>query len=378
MAPEIPTRMKAVQIVEFNKPYETREINVPTDLEPPDLLIKVAVASYCHSDSRVQEGVFGAALPQTAGHEGSGTVVAVGSDAAKRFKIGDRVMCGLRLHPCETCTDCLGPEDQKQYCMNLGIGYLGLHAHGCFAEYVKCDSRSTTKLPDEVSFIPAAPFACAGRTAWRSVLKARLQKGEWLCIVGSGGGIGHLVIQFAKAIGLKVIGLENRDAGLDLSEKYGANIVVDSRKGKATVVDEVQAVTAGQGADATICLSDHKDSPSLACAVTKMHGTMVQIALPDIVEVPFSELIFRDIRIVGSSAAGSEETGSMLDIVAKHGVTVNMFLLYGLDKIDELIRLIHSGKLSGKAVVIVDPEQIQREKSLGATVGDYTNGFKFA
>lgn len=274
-------------------------------------------------------------------------------------------MCGLPLHPCGECSDCLGPEDQKQYCIKLGIGFLGLHTNGCFAEYVKCDFRSTVKLPDEVSFISAAPLACAGRTAWRSVLKTGLKQGESVCYLGSGGGIGHLGIQFAKAAGLKVIGVDIREEGLELSKKYGADVVIDARKGKVDVVKEVHGVTAGQGADATVSLSDHKDAPGIACAVTKMHGTMVQIALPDIVEIPFAELIFRDIRIVGSVASGREETKSMLETIAKHGVMVNMVPFQGLDKIDELIKLVHSRKLSGKAVMVVDPEQIEHEKKIG-------------
>ena len=277
-------------------------------------------------------------------------------------------MCGLPLHPCGACGDCLGPENQKQYCINLGIGFLGLHTNGCFAEYVKCDSRSTVKLPDKVSFMSAAPFACAGRTAWRSVLKTGLTSGEWVCFVGSGGGIGHLGIQFAKALGLKVIGIDVRDEGLELSKKYGANVIVDGRKGKASVVKEVHAVTAGEGADATVCLSDHKDGTSLACAVTKKHGTMVQIAMPNIIEIPFEEVIFRDIRMVGSNASGSEETKSMLEAIAEHGITVNMVLFHGLDKIDEITKLIHSGTMSGKATTIVDPEQIEHEKKIGPKV----------
>ena len=187
-----------------------------------------------------------------------------------------------------------------------------------------------------------------------------------MCFVGSGGGIGHLGVQFAKAVGLKVIGVDVRDEGLELSKRYGADVVIDARKGKAEVVKEVYAVTGSEGANATVCLSDHKDAPGIACAVTKMHGTMVQISLPDIIEIPFPEIIFRDIRIVGSVASSSEETKSMLETIAKHDVTVNKVPFQGLDKIDELTKLVHSGKLSGKAIIIVDPESIEREKEMGA------------
>ena len=191
--PDLPTKMKAVQVVEFNKPYQINTVDVPTDLHPTDLLVKVAVASNCHTDSMVQSGVFGSKLPQTASHEGAGTVVALGKDAEGRgFQVGDRVMCGLPFHPCGSCGDCLGPEGQTQYCTNVDPGHVGVHVDGCFAEYVKVDSRSTTKLPDEVTFLSAAPLACAGRTIWRGVLQAGLKKGECLAIVGSGGGLGHL------------------------------------------------------------------------------------------------------------------------------------------------------------------------------------------
>jgi propanol-preferring alcohol dehydrogenase len=190
--------------------------------------------------------------------------------------------------------------------------------------------------------------------------------GEWVCFVGPGSGIGHLGVHFANALGLKVIGVDARDEGLELFKKYGADVVIDARKSKADVVKEVHAVTASEGANTTVCLSDHKDAPGIACAVTKMHGTMVQISLPDIIEIPFSGIIFRDIRIVGSVASSSEETKSMLETIAKHDVIVNMIPFQGLDKIDELTKLIHSGKLSGKAITVVDPEQIEHEKKIGA------------
>jgi propanol-preferring alcohol dehydrogenase len=188
----LPKKMKAIQVVEFNKPYKINEVDVPSNLDPSDLLVKVAVASNCHTDSMVWSGVFGTKLPCTASHEGAGTIVALGSAAEDRgFKVGQRVMCGLPLHPCGVCTDCLGPENQVQYCRNLD-GHVGVQVDGCFAEYVRVDSRSTTPLPDEVSLLSAAPLACAGRTIWRGVLQTGLKSGEWVAIVGSGGGLGHL------------------------------------------------------------------------------------------------------------------------------------------------------------------------------------------
>lgn len=104
------------QVVEFNKPYQINSVPVPdpSSLGPHDLLVKIAVASYCHTDSMIQSGVFGTSLPVTASHEGAGTVVATG-ESATSFQ-GTRVMCGLPFHPCGKCMDCTGPtENWRQY-----------------------------------------------------------------------------------------------------------------------------------------------------------------------------------------------------------------------------------------------------------------------
>lgn len=212
----------------------------------------------------------------------------------------------------------------------------------------------------------AAPLACAGRTVWRAVLETELKAGEWVCFVGSGGGLGHLGVQFAKALGLKVIGIDARDEGLGLTKEHGADVVVDARKGKEEAVKAVREVTGGLGADATVNLSDAASAAGLACAVTKMHGLMVQIAQPDNIEIPFPEIIFRDIRVRGSLICSPEESKSMLKCIAEHGVTVKTNPFYGLDKIEDLVSMVHGGKIQGKAIIVVDDEQIKREKELGA------------
>lgn len=333
---------------------------------PHDLLVKIAVASYCHTDSMIQAGVFGTALPVVASHEGAGTVVAAGTEATRDGWVGKRVMCGLPLHPCGTCVDCAGPDESwRQYCTNIA-GHCGVHRDGFFAEYAVCDARPTTRLADGVSFLSAAPLACAGRTVWRGVEQAGLREGEWLAIVGSGGGLGHLGVQMAKKKGLKVIGIDARDDGLAITKAMGADVVLDAREKQVDVVSKVQEATGGAGADATVTLSDAPSTAALACAVTKMHGTMVQVAQPDNIVIPFHEFIFRDIRVKGSVLSSPEESKAMIKFIAEHGVQVKTNVFEGLDKIEDLLAMVHSGKIQGKAVIVVDPEQIEQEKKLGA------------
>ncbi|KAE9961476.1 hypothetical protein BLS_002007 [Venturia inaequalis] len=361
--PNLPGKMLAAQVVEYNKPYKIHEVPVPTDLGPQSLLVKVAVASLCHTDGMVVNGDFNTKLPSIASHEGAGTVVEVGTEV-KNFAPGDRVMVGIPQNPCGHCGDCLGPENFKQYCTNIA-GHLGVTMDGAFADYLLSDARTSVKLPDAVSFQTAAPMACAGCTVWRGVLQAKLKSGETLAIIGSGGGLGHLGIQFARALGLQVIAIDARDEGLELSKKVGAQIVIDARKGNKSVVEEVHKVTNNQGADATINVSDANSAAATACAVTKMHCKMIQIAQPENVSVPFHELIFRDIRIEGSLVCSPDEARRMLDVVAEHKISVKTNPFNGIKKLPELVELAHSGKMSGKGVVIVDEKQIAAQQKPG-------------
>lgn len=163
-----------------------------------------------------------------------------------------------------------------------------------------------------------------------------------------------------------MIGVDARDEGLELTKKYGADVVVDARKGKDSVVEEVQKVTDGEGAHSTIVLSDHKDAASIGCGVSRMHATLVQVAQPDEISIPFPEIIFRDIRIHGSLICSPGQSKSMMETIAKHGITVTTVPFEGLDKIEELTELVHSGKMSGKALIVVDPQQLEDEKKIGA------------
>lgn len=319
----------------------------------------------------IQTGSFVSQIPLVASHEGAGTVVAAGSSSPLRP--GDRVMCGIPFRPCGECPDCAGPEEGwRQFCVRVE-GHIGLLNDGYFAEYVLCDARSAARVPDEVSLLSAAPLACAGRTVWRGVEQTGLVEGQWVAIVGSGGGLGHLGVQFAKKKGLRVVGIDARDDGLELSREMGADVVVDARKGKDEVVRLVQEATreanpGHPGVDATVTVSGAQGAAGLSCAVTKMHGTVVHIAVPDgdNIVIPSSELVFRDIRVKGGCVASPRETDNMLKFIAEKAIEIKKTVYDGLDKIEELLELVHSGKMQGKGVIVVDQNQIETEKKLGA------------
>lgn len=229
---------------------------------------------------------------------------------------------------------------------------------GAFADYHVADSRTTCHVPDDVSLVDAAPLACAGVTIYRALIVSKAEKGQWLALVGAGGGLGHLGIQMAKAKGIKVIAIDARDEALELCKKYNADVVIDARKGQDEVVKEVQGLTGGAGVDATINLSEHETAAPLSCAVTKMHANMVQISQPAVVNIPFRELVFRDVRVIGSLVAGQEQSQEMLNLVGKNGIKVATAQFEGLSEVPKMLDLAHSGKLKGKAVCVVDKSQV--------------------
>ncbi|KAG9236001.1 hypothetical protein BJ875DRAFT_527398 [Amylocarpus encephaloides] len=285
--------MLAAQVVESKKPWKIHEVpTLGTDLNQHDLLVKGA--SLCHTEGMVTRGIMGAQLPCITSHEGP-----------PEFHVGDRVLCNLTYHRRRVCADCIGPERDQQYCANEVV-----------------DGREACLWPDNVSFEPAAPLACAGITI--SGLKAR----EAVALVGAGGGLGRLDVQFAKAKGLHVIAIDARDEGLQLAKDCGADIVIDAREGKEKVVEEVQKVTERQGVDASLNIS----------AVTRMHGTLVLIAQPT------------NVSIHGSST----ECQRMLEVVSKSRI-----------KVPKAVELAHLGKIQGKHVIVIDQQAIEGGKRSG-------------
>ncbi len=268
---------------------------------------------------------------------------------------------------------------------------------------------------------------CAGRTVWRALLQTGLDRpGQWIAIVGAGGGLGHLGVQFARAKGLRVAAVDARDEGLELARRLGADVVADARGASSSssssssspssssaedVVARVRDAIARMGAagggggggegggggrvgggvaDATMVLSDAPAAAALGAALTRMHGTMVQVAQPDQVVLPFQELVMRDVRVRGSALCSPRESADMVAFVARHGGGSGRFSvatvpfggrrggrgcdgsggLSGLDigVVEELLARVEAGRLSGKAVVVVDPEQVEADERLGAKI----------
>ncbi|KAK4938710.1 hypothetical protein LTR10_020893 [Elasticomyces elasticus] len=202
MATTIPKTMLAATVVEYNEPLELfKDIPVPTP-QGSELLVKVKASSLCMSDIAGWMGHLGAPLPYCAGHEPVGIVVALGKDASSEFKIGDRVGFMPASRTCQNCAECT--SGNHRYCdKRTNVGFDG--PYGGFSEYALADPVSTVKIPEAIADDLAAPLLCAGVTAYGAVRKVTAHQpvGTAVNIIGC-GGVGHIAIQYAVAMGYTV------------------------------------------------------------------------------------------------------------------------------------------------------------------------------
>lgn len=207
--------MKAYQIVYHHKQLQLCDLAIPKPAAH-QVLTRTLVSGVCHTDLHVVRGDLGALqLPLTPGHEGIGIVEVIGPDV-ETLKVGDRIGIPWLGSSCMECDLCASGREnlcrqQKQ---------TGFIQNGSFAEYFLADERFALKIPDSVSDAIAAPVLCAGVTAYKALKLSEAEKGSRIVISGACGGLGHMAIQYANAMGYEVVALDKMDPHKDVA-KYG-------------------------------------------------------------------------------------------------------------------------------------------------------------
>jgi len=216
--------MQAAIVREFGKPLIIEETAVPTPGEG-QILVKIAATGVCHTDLHAVSGDWPVKPqpPFIPGHEGVGHVAAVGS-GVKHVKEGDRVGVPWLYTACGHCRHCLAGwetlcEEQKN---------TGYSVNGSFAEYVIADPDYVGHLPGKVDFVEVAPVLCAGVTVYKGLKVTDTKPGDWVVISGI-GGLGHMAVQYAKAMVLNVLAVDVDDSKLQLAKRLGAALAVNAR-----------------------------------------------------------------------------------------------------------------------------------------------------
>ena len=361
--------MKEQFLDAYKKPYNLREVPLPEVINSHDLLIKVDAASYCHTDAVLAEGLMVSnprSFPHVGSHEFAGTVVSAhpqATDLAKSFTKGSRVgVPGRSNHPCETCFECLDasdgdPEGYSVYCASPDVDNNGISSDGGFRQYAVVDSRQIAPIPDGMTAVETAPLMCAGITIYAAIKKAGLKPGQRLGIVGAGVGLGHLGLQFANKMGLKVTGVDAADKALELARglSTGAQIVHARSEDVETIVQQIGAEDKktsrlDMGLDAVIILPESQKAFDYGVNLLRNHGKCVVVSFPEKgFNISSKDIVFRQIDFFGSLVGSIHQTREMLKFAAENGVKA-VTKSYPLSKLNDLVEDYHKGS-GGKLVV---------------------------
>ena len=288
------------------------------DVGPRDVAFDIHFAGICHSDIHTVTGEWGGVeYPMVPGHEIAGIVTEVGSEVTK-FTVGDRVGVGCFVDSCRECEYCRAGEEQ--YCNNPGmvgtyngVGRDGQPTQGGYSGAIVVDENYVLRVPDAISLADAAPLLCAGITTYSPLRHWNAGPGTRVAVIGL-GGLGHLAVKLAVALGADVTvlsqSLKKMEDGLRLgaSEYHATSDPGTFKKLRGSFDLILNTVSANLDLGAYLGL-------------LKLDGTLVELGMPEnAMEVPAAALIFGRRRIAGSLIGGIAETQEMLDFCAEHGV----------------------------------------------------------
>jgi alcohol dehydrogenase len=346
--------MRAVIFERFGGPVGVRSVADPTPA-PDGVVVEVHATGLCRSDWHAWAGHDdGVALPHVPGHELVGLVAAVGSDV-RRWKIGDRVttpfVCG-----CGRCQWCRA--GQAQVCPDQT--QPGFTHWGSFAEYVALHAADTNlvAVPEVVGDSAAAALGCRFATAYRALnARARVNRGEWVTIVGV-GGVGLSAVQIAVAAGAKVVAVDRNPAALALARSLGAEhtVLVDGRD----VAAEVHELTGG-GSHVAVDAVGTAATCADAIHCLRRRGRHVQVGLLPSVgghpAVPMDRVIAWELDVLGSHGMASVDYPGMLRLVEADTLRPQALVerVVGLGEGARLLPLVDTAAPVG--VTVIDPRR---------------------
>ena len=334
--------MKAAVVRAFGKPLVIEELPVP-EPKANEILVKLESTGVCHTDLHAVEGDWPIkpSPPFTPGHEGVGYVAAAGRDV-KNVKEGDLVGTPWLYSACGECEHCLA--GWETLCERQQNG--GYSVNGSFAEYAIADPGYVAHVPKGMDLIEIAPILCAGVTVYKGLKMTNARPGNWVVISGV-GGLGHLAVQYAKAMGLNVVAIDVDDAKLAFARSLGATITVN-----ALTQDPVAVVKKEiGGAHGVLVTAVSRKAFAQATGLLRRGGTMVLNGLPP-GDFPIS--IF-DVVLNGTTIRGSI-VGTRLDLkesleFATAGKVKAIVKAEPLENINDIFDRMRTGRIEGRIVV---------------------------
>ncbi|ORY67187.1 alcohol dehydrogenase [Pseudomassariella vexata] len=334
--------------------FEIRQTPIPS-IQPWEILVKLSATSICGTDIAMAAGYVGPTC-DILGHEGVGRVVRIGSGVdPSTVKVGDRIGIAWLRDICGNCPCCAVPGGEVRCVEQLNSG----RKHdGTLQEYCTVPNRYVLKLPDELN-IPdpvIAPILCAGVTAYSALKAGAAVPGEWAAISGAGGGVGALGIQYAKAMGYRVIAIDVGPTKEGFCLEQGAEVYCDALD--TNLKDTVRGFTSGAMAKAVVVCAGSGAAYRSAFDLVAYFGTIVCVGIPppdELISAHPLQLIDNGIRLIGSAVGTRTDTLEALEFV-RRGMVNPAIHLSTLDDLNDI---------SGKVASTIGKYVIQFEKFSG-------------
>lgn len=338
----MPNMMKAAVVRDFNKPLVIEQMPIP-DPADDQILVRFAATGVCHTDLHAARGDWPVkpSPPFIPGHEGVGYVAKAGR-SVKRLKEGDRVGVPWLHTACGYCSHCrTGWETLCGSQQNTGYS-----VNGSFAEYGLADPDFVGILPDKLDFGPAAPVLCAGVTVYKGLKETEVSPGEWVMISGI-GGLGHMAVQYAKAMGMHVVAVDVSESKLTLASQLGADVTVDAREPDA--VARVQKEVGGVHGALVTAVSPK--AMEQAFHMLRSKGTMSLVGLPpSMISLPVFDTVLKRITVRGSIVGTRQDLEESIGFAAD-GKVASHFSWDKLENINDIFARMEEGKIDGRVVI---------------------------
>jgi alcohol dehydrogenase, propanol-preferring len=336
--------MKAAVLRELKHPLRMEEVERPVPAED-EVLIQVEACGACHSDLHVADGDWPqfagiVKTPLILGHEISGRVVEKGT-AVGELEVGDRVGVPWIHWSCGQCEFCR--EGNENLCPRQKI--TGVTVNGGYAEFVKAPASHSTKIPQNLSSLEAAPLFCAGLTVYRAWKRSGPWSGRRVAVFGI-GGLGHLAVQLARSFGAEVTAIDISDAKLALAKSAGAD-----RSLNAAQTNVVKELRGGGGVHACLVTSAAKAAYDTAFACLRPHGTLLVVGLPA-GNLCFPPILMAagEVRIQASAVGTRQELLELLAIAAAGQVRC-LVQARPLSQVNQVHDELRHGQVAGRVVL---------------------------
>ncbi|KAF4957438.1 hypothetical protein FSARC_11313 [Fusarium sarcochroum] len=340
-----------------NARVSVKTIPVPQPA-PHQILVKINWSGLCASDKcllRDEWTAYNGTIPPMAastlgiaGHEGAGVVVAVGDQVSDLWKVGDRAGVKWIQSTCGVCEMCSNGLDEA-HCPT--VIHHAVEVAGTFQEYCVTDGKYATRIPDGVSDEDAGPIMCGGFSAYAACKRTEVKPGQWLVILGASGGVGHFALQYAKAMGMRIIAVDGGKEKEKMCRMLGADEFIDFHN---DVVAEVMKITTC-GAHGVLVAAPPQKAYDLAPFTLRVRGTVVALAIPKyptVMVASTAAVIGNRLNIIGSLVGTKKEADEALDFTAK-GLVRPVLTKGTLHDVDKFCDLLQAGEIPGRVVLKV-------------------------